>query len=355
MSMRKWMRVLATNHRDGRNLTSDESFQAFNQVLAGQESDIGIAAFLVALSWKGVSVEELTGFARAARERANIPCAGMPGLVTISPPHDGTERVPPLEVAAGLIAAGAGARVLIVSDQCVPPKRGITSASAMEGLGVGMTWDPSEAEEWVAKARFGVVSLAGMLPEIMPLRKIRDQVGIRTPLSTVEKLISPPESAVVVGAQAGPVLGKAVEVLQALGHPRAIALQGLEGGVTPSVRKRTRGIEASDSHLVPVIVEPEDFGLASQEEPELPFFGPPEDGKGTGDNPELLRASAEITSAVLAGERGPMRNGALLSAAVMLRASGRAMTLAEGVDAATTSLDSGSALSVLDSLRNLMK
>lgn len=353
MSLRKWMRVLSTNHRDGRNLTSDESFQAFDQILAGDESDIGIASFLVAMSWKGVSVEELTGFAKAARARANIPCAGMPGLVTICPPHDGTERVPPLEVAAGLIAAGAGARVLIVSDQGVPPRRGVTAASALEGLDVNMTWDPMEAEEWVAKARFGVVSLAGMLPSIMPLRKIRDQVGIRTPLSTVEKLISPPESAVVVGAQSGPVLGKAVEVLQALGHPRAIALQGLEGGVVPSLRRRTRGIEASDAHLVPIIVEPDDFGLGSSEEPELPFFGPPDIGKGTGDNPELLKASSNMTQAVLVGEQGPIRNASILAAAVMLRASGRSMTLAEGVDAATTSLDTGNALSVLDALRNL--
>lgn len=351
--MRKWMRVLSTNHRDGRNLTSEESYQAFDQILAGDGTDIGIAAFLVALSWKGVSVEELTGFARAARARAKVPCAGMPGLVTICPPHDGTEQVPPLEVAAGLIAAGAGARVLIISDQGVPPRRGVTAASALEGLDVNMTWDPNEAEEWVAKARFGVVSLAGMLPEIIPLRKVRDEVGIRTPLSTVEKLISPPESAVVVGAQSGPVLGKAVEVLQALGHPRAIALQGLEGGVVPSVKRRTRGIEASDGHLVPVVVEPEDFGLASSEEPELPFFGPPDTGRGTGDNPEIVKASSSLTQAVLVGEQGPVRNAAILSAAVMLRASGRSMTLAEGVDAATTSLDTGNALSVLDALRNL--
>ena len=355
MSMRKWLRVLSTNHRDGRNLTSEEAFQAFNQVLAGAESEIGIAAFLVSLRWKGVTVEELIGFARAARARANIPCAGMPGLVTLCPPHDGVDRVPPLEVAAGLIAAGAGARVLIVSDRGVPPRRGITASCAMDGLGLGMTWDPSEAEEWVAKARFGVLSVAGMLPELMNLRKVREEVGVRTPLSTVEKLISPPQGSVVVGAQAGPVLGMAVEVLQALGHPRAIAVQGLEGSVIPSVRRRTRGIELCDSHLVPLNVEPEDFGLEDSTEPELPFFGPPDDGVGTGDNPELIKASGEVTRAVLAGERGSARSAALLSAAIALKASGRAMTLAEGVDAATSSLDSGAAAAVLESVRGFTK
>jgi anthranilate phosphoribosyltransferase len=145
----------------------------------------------------------------------------------------------------------------------------------------------------------------------------------------------------------------AVEVLQALGHPRAIALQGLEGSVTPSVRRRTRGIEACDKHLVPLNVEPEDFGLHESEEPEMPFFGPPDDGKGTGDNPELIKASAQVTRAILAGERGPARSAAVLGAAVMVKASGLAPTLAEGVDAVTKSLESGAAQRVLDSIRDL--
>ena len=70
----------------------------------------GLAAFLTALRWKGVTVEELTGFAEAARSQARLPCAGMPGLVTLCPSHDGQDHHPPLEVAAGLVAAGAGAR-----------------------------------------------------------------------------------------------------------------------------------------------------------------------------------------------------------------------------------------------------
>src|SRR6187549_2814816 len=103
---------------------------------------------------KGVTVQELTAFAHAAREKARIPCADMPGLVCVCPPHDGMDRVPPLEVAAGLVAAGAGVRVLILSDRCVPPKRGLTAASVLEALDANMTWDPDEAESWVAKARF---------------------------------------------------------------------------------------------------------------------------------------------------------------------------------------------------------
>jgi anthranilate phosphoribosyltransferase len=353
MTLRHLMRILGPGRKDGRNLTYQEAYEGFSAVLSGTESEIQVGAFLVLLRTKGVTVEELTAFARAARARATIPCKDMQGLVCVCPPHDGMDRTPPLEVAAGLIAAAAGVRVLILSDRCVPPKRGLTAASVLEALGMGMTWDPSEAESWVAKTRFGVCAVTGMLPCLMQLRRVRGDVGIRTPLATVEKLLAPSSAAVVLGAQGGPVLGAAVEVIQGLGHPRGIALQGPEGGVIPSVRKRTRGIEIADRHLVPLNVEPEDFGLGCESEPDLPVYGPPPDDQGTGDNPELVRCAGEITRAVLAGEGGPARCATLLGAAIILKAGGKALTLAEGVDLATAALDGGAANEVLARVREL--
>jgi len=353
MILRDLLRILGSARRDGRNLTHEEAYRAFELVFSGGQSEIQIGAFLIALRWKGVTVEELTAFAQAARAQATIPCRDMPNLVCVCPPHDGTDHIPPLDVAAGLVAAAAGVRVLIISDRCVPPKRGLTAASALERVGAQMTWDPSEAEDWVAKTRFAAVSASGILPALMGLRRVRGEIGVRTPLSTVEKLIAPPNASLVTGAQSGPVLGVAVEVVQALGHPRAIVLQGLEGGVIPSVRRRTRGIELSKSHLVPLTIEPQDFGLACASEPEVPMYGPPEEGYGTGDNPDLVQACGDITAAVLAGEHGPARNATLLGAAVLLKAGDRALTLADGVSAATEALDSGEARGVLERLKAL--
>jgi anthranilate phosphoribosyltransferase len=235
----------------------------------------------------------------------------------------------------------------------VPPKRGLTAASVLQAIGVGMTWDPREVEDWVAKTGFGVCSVAGMLPCLMSLRRVRGDVAIRTPLATVEKLLAPTNAAVVLGAQGGPVLGSAVEVIQGLGHPRGIELQGPEGGIIPSVRKRTRGIELAERTLAPLNVEPEDFGLCCTTEPDMPMFGPPPDEQGTGDNPELIKCVGDTTLAVLAGAQGPARNATLLGAALILKASGKALTLAEGVDMAIEALDAGAATEVLARLREL--
>lgn len=354
MILRDLLRVLCPSRGSGRNLTHDEAYRAFSAILAGEESEVQMGAFLLSMRWKGVTVEELTGFALAARERATLPCEGVQGLVCVCPPHDGFEQVPPLEVAACLVAAGAGARVLLITDRSVPPKRGLTGACVLEELGVSLSWDPREAEDWVLKTRFGAIAASGMLPALLGLRGVRGDLAVRTPLSTVEKLLGPRDAAVVLGAERGAVLGMAVEVMAGLGHPRGIAIQGLEGGVVPGVRRRTRGIELDGNSQVPLSVEPSDFGLEHEANPELPMFGPPEDGKGTGDNPALVRAAGDLTRAVLVGETGPTRCSTLLASAVILKAAGRCMTLAEGVDASTQALDSGAASEVLERLRELM-
>ena len=353
MSLRDLLRAVTPGRKDIRNLTRREAYGAFDAILSGEESEITVASFFVALRAKGLTVDELGGFASAARDHATLPCQDMSGLVCLCPPHDGTDYAPPLDVASALIAAGAGARVLICSDRDVPPNRGLTAAHVLDHLGAGMTWDPTEAEDWVAKTRFAAIAVSGMLPSLLSLRKVRRDVVMRVPLATVEKLICPRNAAVIVGAQAGPVLGVAVEVMQSLGHSRAMAIQGIEGSVTPSVRKRTRGIELVANDLVSLVVQPEDFGLVCNEEPELPLFMPGPEDKGAGDNPALVKAAGDLTSLVLAGEPGSARCAALLGAALTLKAAGRCLTLAEGVDSAISSLDSGAASAVLNKLRGL--
>jgi anthranilate phosphoribosyltransferase len=185
----------------------------------------------------------------------------------------------------------------------------------------------------------------------MGLRRVRGEIGVRTPLSTIEKLLAPARATLVVGAQGGPVLGQAVGVVQAIGHPRGIVLQGPEGGVVPSVKRRTRGIEFSPTQQVPLSIEPRDFGICHAEEPDLPMFGPPEEGYGCGDNPLLVKAAAQVTESVLAGASGPARDAAALGAAVILRAAGRAPTMADGLGLAYEAIDSGAARRILAKLR----
>ncbi len=62
-----------TAHAD---LNAEEAHQAMSALLEGASSEAVIAAFLVALKMKGETAAELTGFARAMRERMIVVDAG---------------------------------------------------------------------------------------------------------------------------------------------------------------------------------------------------------------------------------------------------------------------------------------
>ena len=349
------MRTLGNSPRTTRNLSQEEAFKAFTSILQGAESDILVATFLTTLRWKGVTVEELSGFAMAARQQADLPCTKVQNLVCVSAPLDGHDFVPPLDAVACLIAAGAGQKVLLLTDQSIAPRRGMTAAHVLDQLGASMTWDPREAENWIERTGCAVLSVSGVLPALVPLRKVRGEMLVRSPLSTIEKLLAPPNASVLLGAQHGPVLGAAIEVVKGLGHPRGIVIQGEGGGIIPLLRRRTKGIELSEGFLCRLTVEPQDFGLQTDCEPELPMYGPPDEGKGSADNEALVRAAGQTCAAVLAGERTPARNASILGAALILKANRSAMTLADGISQATDALDSGAASAVLQKLRDASK
>ena len=106
-----------------------------------------------------------------------------------------------------------------------------------------MSWDPAETESAVRRTGFGAIAAPGMLPALLSLRRVRGDVGVRTPLSTVEKLIVPSSGALLLGSNPGPVLGLAAGTMAGLGHSSGIAIQGVGGGLVPSLTRRTRGVE----------------------------------------------------------------------------------------------------------------
>ena len=80
-------------------------------------------------------------------------------------------------------------------------------------------------------------------------------------------------------------------------------------------------------------VTPEDAGLERADADALKGGEPPE--------------NADITRAILAGEKGPKRDIVLLNAAAALIAANKAENLREGVGQAASAIDSGEAAGVL--------
>ncbi len=126
--------------------------------------------------------------------------------------------------------------------------------------------------------------------------------------------------------------------LARLGVDRALVVAGEDGLDEISISSPTWVVEVNGDHLTRSTLTPADVGLqAVDEATEL--------AECAGGTPEH---NAPVTRAIVAGERGPRRDVAVINAGAAIYAAGIAGTLADGVVLAQRALDDGSATRTLD-------
>src|SRR5881409_322516 len=117
------------------DLTEPEARLAMQEIMVGQATDAQIAGFLTALRMKGETSQELVGFARVMREKAEPLWDGdvPPVLDTAGTGGDrcGTFNI---STAAAFVAAAAGVRVAKHGNRSATSRCG--SADVMEALGL---------------------------------------------------------------------------------------------------------------------------------------------------------------------------------------------------------------------------
>src|SRR3989454_10163289 len=119
-----------TEHVD---LSEQEARMSMEQIMAGQATDAQIGAFLTALRMKGETPEELIGFAKVMREKAEPLWDGeVPKVLDTA--GTGGDRCGTFNIstAAAFVAAGAGIRVAKHGNRSATSKCG--SADGMEAL-----------------------------------------------------------------------------------------------------------------------------------------------------------------------------------------------------------------------------
>jgi anthranilate phosphoribosyltransferase len=318
------IKAVATGPRGSRDLTFDEAREAATLLLDGEVSQAQAGAFLIGMRVKGEGVDELAGVVQALRDRAVALHARHRGpLVASCGAFDGIADAPPLGLAASICAAAAGAAVVTACGDRLGPKHGVTPAEVLAALGGPARPAPEQSEAMLARAGVAVVHAGAALPGWDALAGLRDEIGLRGPVHSAEKLVDWfGARRFVVGHTHGGYAPKLLGALARLGAERAIAVRGVEG--SDVVRPGRPVALAADGPLE----LPERLGLTLRGDPD----------------PEL---AAALTRAVLAGEEdGAARRAVALSAAVRLDAAGipDALARAEAV------LADGRAVATLDAL-----
>ena len=319
----------------GRDLSRDQSYEAFTQIMDGKWTEAQIAGLLVALAAKGEAVEEIVGAAMAMREHATrIDTGGADVIDTCGTGGTGL-RTFNVSTAAAMVCAGAGVKVAKHGNRTHTRSSG--SADVLATMGVNIDADPEAVGKCLAEANVCFCFAVRCHPAMKYAVPVRKSLGIRTIFNVLGPLTNPAGARrQVMGVFDGALTETLASVLGALGATRAMVVHADDGLDEISITSPTKISELIDGAVTTKVVSPSDFDMAIGAMEDLLVESPEQ--------------SAEAITAVLAGKAGPQRDIVLLNAAAALTVAGRAETILDGIAIAAESIDSGAAAGALAKL-----
>ncbi|PYQ25124.1 MAG: anthranilate phosphoribosyltransferase [Acidobacteria bacterium] len=321
----------------GERLTEEEAGAAMATIMEGEATPAQIGALLAALAVRGETEDEVVGFARTMRSRA-VPLSARGAVDTCGTGGDGAGTFN-ISTVASLVVAACGVPVAKHGNRSASGSCG--SADVLEALGLRVDPPVAVVERSLNELGWTFLFAPSFHTATRHAAGPRRELGVRTAFNLLGPLTNPalPE-AQVVGVPRPELVGFMARCLQRLGVRRAWVVHG-SGLDELSPCGATTVASFDDLGQRCFVVDPADAGLERSDPATLR-------GAGTA-------ANAAIAQAVLAGERGPRRDAALLNAAAALVVAGRAADLREGVAQAAAAVDCGRAADILHRAKEIAR
>ncbi len=225
--------------KDGaRRLDETQACELFAAALDGRLSDVQLGAFLMAMRIKGESTAELTGFLRAAQQRALPLCSPAP--VVLLPSYNGSRKLPNLTPLLARRLTLAGHRVLVHGTESDPDR--ITSADLFAALRWPVVRSLEALHEAWGEGLPAFMSVDLLCPGLARMIGVRRAIGVRGPGHTIAKLLHPvsPAPSLRVVNYTHPEYARAhAEFLQHSGAD-ALLMRGSEGEPVADPRRQPR-------------------------------------------------------------------------------------------------------------------
>jgi anthranilate phosphoribosyltransferase len=303
---------------DGRNLTSSEAGLIMREIMNGNATEAQIGSFLTALRMKGETVEEIVAFAKTMRDYC-IKIHPKISEVLVDTCGTGGDKIKTFNASTltAIIAAGANVKIAKHGNRAVTSQCG--SADLLEGYGVNIFASPEIVEKCIEDVGIGFMFAPIFHPAMKNVANPRREIGIKSVFNILGPLTNPASAkAQLLGVYDSKLTEKLAQVIMQLGVTRAFVVHGLIGVDEVSIIGKTKVTELKDGSLNTYEIAPRQFGMTE--------------------------ASLKIGFQVLNGVEGPRTDMAILNAALCLVLGGRVKTIAEGVEVAKESIESGAAL-----------
>ena len=314
------------------NIGYDMAKTVMDEIMSGEASDILKSAYLTALSQKGETIEEITGSAEEMRKFGRKLGADVEALEIVGTGGDGSNSFN-ISTTASIVISAAGVPLAKHGNRAASSKSG--AADCLEALGVNITIEPEQSRKLLEEIGICFLFAQKYHTAMKYVGPIRKELGIRTIFNILGPLANPAGPVYqIMGVYDESLLPSMAKVLSNLGVRRGMVVYGQDRLDEISASAPTAVCEIDNGTFKNYVITPEEFGMERCTKEDL-----------VGGTPQ---ENAEITRAILNGEKGPKRNAVLLNAAAALYVAGKADSMADGVKLAEKVIDTGLAKAQLE-------
>ncbi len=318
------------------DLSFDEAYGVMDEIMSGNASDVQIASYLTALSLKGETIDEITASASGMRKHCVklLHEQNVLEIVGTGGDHSNSFNI---STTAAIIVSAAGVPVAKHGNRSASSRCG--SADVLEALGVNIGIPADASAALLEKIGICFMFAQNYHIAMKYAAPVRRELGIRTVFNIIGPLSNPAGARMeLLGVYEQALVEPIAKVLSNLGVQNAMVVYGKDGLDEVSLSAPTTVCEVKHGWVKSYEITPEDFGFTRC------------------DRNELIGGSAmenaDITMAILKGQKGARRDAAVLNAAAALYVA-KEISFAAAIDQAQEVIDSGKALKQLESFVKL--
>jgi anthranilate phosphoribosyltransferase len=318
----------------GAALSRETAREAFDSMMSGEVTPAQIGALLMGLRMRGETVDEITGAVTAMRAKMLAVDAPDNAIDVVGTGGDASGSYN-ISTCAAFIVAGACVPVAKHGNRALSSRSG--AADVLTALGVKIDIPPEMISACIRNAGVGFMFAPSHHPAMKHVGPTRVELGTRTIFNLLGPLSNPAGvKRQMVGVFSRQWVEPLAHVLKNLGSERAYVVHGSDGLDEITTAGPTAVAALERGNVRAFEIEPESLGIARVK-------------------PEALRggdatANAAALKAVLAGDKGPYRDVAVLNAAAALVVAAKVKMLYDGMKLAEHAIDSGGAKACLDRL-----
>ena len=317
-----------------KDLNESEMLDVMNSIMTGQTTDAQIGAFLIGLSMKGETIEEITASAKVMRSLAtSVELSSTEYLVdTCGTGGDGLGLFN-ISTASAFVVAAAGGKVAKHGNRSISSKSG--SADVLEAAGINLNLSPEVISECIEKIGVGFMFAPAHHSAMKHAIGPRKELAVRTIFNVLGPLTNPAKAPnQVIGVYDRNLVEPIANVLKSLKSRHVMVVHSADGLDEFSVADKTFVAELYNDEVSTYSVHPDDFGLK---------LGNLNDIKAENDDESL-----SLIYEAFSGHNGTAKNIIALNAGAAIYVSGLEDTLSLGIEKASKVLSDGSAKEKFD-------